>query len=156
MHEMTSFEMRAERWIPHRGAMRLLDRVVAVDDTQVVAEVEVPFDGLFVRDGGVPAWVGIEYMAQAVSAWAGARARSHGGAPRAGLLLGTRKYETSGEPFACGARLRIEARCEIMGGNGLGLFDCTIEDEAGVKLAGARISVFDPPEGSSVLDGGQA
>jgi predicted hotdog family 3-hydroxylacyl-ACP dehydratase len=153
MPEMTtSGEMRAERWIPHRGAMRLLDRVVTVDDTRVVAEVEVPFDGLFVRDGGVPSWVGIEYMAQAVSAWAGARARSQGGAPRAGLLLGARKYEVAGDQFASGARLRIEVRCEMMGANGLGLFDCTIDDE-GRKLASARISVFDPPEGSTLLQG---
>src|SRR3954468_20060608 len=122
---------RIEALIPHRGAMRLLDRVLEVDDDRVLAEVDVPFDGLFVRDGAVPAWIGIEYMAQAVAACAGMRARQSGGAPRgglrargggaprAGLRPGRRRYEAHCDGFASGARLQVEARCEIMGGNGL-------------------------------------
>jgi predicted hotdog family 3-hydroxylacyl-ACP dehydratase len=137
---------RVENWIPHRGAMRLIDRVLHVDAEHAVAEVDVPFDGLFVREGQVPSWVGIEYMAQAVAAWAGARAREHGGVPRAGLLLGTRRYETHCEGFASGATLRVEARCELMADNGLGQFDCRIRLD-GAELASARISVFDPPQG---------
>lgn len=41
--------LRIESLIPHRGAMRLIDRVLQVDDDHVLAELEVPFDGLFVR-----------------------------------------------------------------------------------------------------------
>jgi predicted hotdog family 3-hydroxylacyl-ACP dehydratase len=145
-----------ERLIPHRGAMRLLDRVLQVDDEQVVAEVDVPFDGLFVRDGAVPSWVGIEYMAQAVAAWAGARARKQGGVPHAGLLLGTRRYEAHCDGFASGARLRIEAHCELIGANGLGQFDCRITLD-GRELAASRISVLDPPDGAeALLKGGAA
>ncbi|RYF16614.1 MAG: hypothetical protein EOO30_10300 [Comamonadaceae bacterium] len=144
---------RMEGWIPHRGAMRLIDRVLEVDADHSVAEVDVPFDGLFVRDGAVPAWVGIEYMAQAVSAWAGARAREQGGAPRAGLLLGSRRYEARRPAFPSGARLRVEARCELMGANGLGQFDCRIEMD-GEEVATARIAVFDPPGGADFLQAG--
>lgn len=155
--DMESFSAgRIEALIPHRGAMRLLDRVLEVDDEHLVAEVDVPFDGLFVRDGQVPAWIGIEYMAQAVAAWAGNRARQQGGAPRPGLLLGTRRYEAHCEGFASGERLRIEARCELMGGNGLGQFDCRIESQGRV-LASSRISVIDPPDGAeSILKPGAA
>jgi predicted hotdog family 3-hydroxylacyl-ACP dehydratase len=117
--------------------------------------VDVPFDGLFVRDGAVPAWVGIEYMAQTVSAWAGARARGQGGAPRAGLLLGSRRYEARRNAFPSGARLRVEARCELMGANGLGQFDCRIEMD-GEEVATARIAVFDPPGGADFLQGAGA
>lgn len=141
---------RIEDFIPHRGAMRLVDRVLEVDGEHVVAEVDVPFDGLFVRDGQVPAWIGIEYMAQAVAAWAGARARERGGAPRPGLLLGTRKYEVQCDGFPSGSLLRVEARCEMVGANGLGLFDCRIVMD-GRDAAVARISVIDPPEGSEDL-----
>jgi predicted hotdog family 3-hydroxylacyl-ACP dehydratase len=146
-------DARVESWIPHRGALRLIDRVLVVDGEHAVAEVDVPFDGLFVRDGQVPSWIGIEYMAQAVSAWAGARARTLGGAPRAGLLLGSRRYEVRRNGFPCGARLRVEARCELMGANGLGQFDCRIEMD-GEAVATARISVFDPPEGIDLLQPG--
>jgi predicted hotdog family 3-hydroxylacyl-ACP dehydratase len=140
---------RVENWIPHRGAMRLIDRVLQADAELAVAEVDVPFDGLFVREGQVPSWVGIEYMAQAVAAWAGARARQRGLMPRAGLLLGTRRYEAHCEGFSSGATLRVEARCELMADNGLGQFDCRIRLD-GVELASARISVFDPPEGADI------
>jgi predicted hotdog family 3-hydroxylacyl-ACP dehydratase len=148
-------DTRAQAWVPHRGAMLLLDRVLEVGAEHSVAEVEVPMDGLFVREGGVPAWVGIEYMAQTVSAWAGGRARREGGAPRMGLLLGSRRYQARRGSFPAGARLRIEARCELMGGNGLGVFDCRIllaEEE----VATAKISVYDPPEGTALMPEGNA
>jgi predicted hotdog family 3-hydroxylacyl-ACP dehydratase len=144
---------RIESYIPHRGAMRLIDRVLEVGDEHVVAEVDVPFDGLFVRDGRVPPWIGIEYMAQTVSAWAGSRARGQGGTPRAGLLLGSRRYEVKCDGFPSGTRLRIEVRCELVAANGLGQFDCRIVMD-GKDVATARISVLDPPEGSTILQGG--
>jgi hypothetical protein len=49
--------------------------------------------------------------------------------------------------------LRVEARCELMGANGLGQFDCRIEMD-GEAVATARISVFDPPEGIDLLQPG--
>jgi predicted hotdog family 3-hydroxylacyl-ACP dehydratase len=147
---------RIEALIRHRGGMRLIARVLEVDDERVVAEVEVPFDGLFVRDGEVPSWIGIEYMAQAVAAWAGARARAQGGGgPRPGLLLGTRRYEAHCAGFASGSRLRVEARCEIMAGNGLGQFDCRVLQD-GHELAVARISVMDPSDEAMALLRGEA
>ena len=136
-----------DAWVPHRGAMSLLDRVEHVDEHGVVAWVTVPAEGLFTTDGGVPAWVGIEYMAQAVAAWSGARSRTGGGSPRIGFLLGSRRYEAREPVFAAGAELRVSAVCELVGDNGLGMFDCRIE-HAGRELATARLSVFEPPEGA--------
>ena len=104
------------------------------------------------RDGAVPAWVAIEYMAQAVSAWAGARGRRAGGQPRPGLLLGSRKYEAKCESFPSGATLRVEAQCELIAANGLGTFDCRITMD-GREVAVARIAVFDPPAGADLLQG---
>ena len=151
VNEMESLgTARIESLIPHRAGMRLIDRVLEVDEHHVVAELEVPFDGLFVRDGQVPSWVGIEYMAQAVSAWAGARARERGGAVRPGLLLGSRRYEVHCQGFPSGSVLRVEAHCELVGDNGLGLFDCRVLMD-GREVAVARISVIDPPEGSQDL-----
>jgi predicted hotdog family 3-hydroxylacyl-ACP dehydratase len=133
-----------DAWVPHRGEMSLLDRVERVDEHEVVAWVTVPADGLFVAEGGVPAWVGIEYMAQAVAAWSGARARAGGGSPRIGFLLGSRRYEARVPLFGAGWPLRVVAHCELVGDNGLGMFDCRIE-HAGAILATARLSVFEPP-----------
>jgi predicted hotdog family 3-hydroxylacyl-ACP dehydratase len=101
-----------------------------------------------VRDGAVPAWVGIEYMAQAVSAWAGARALRGGGRPRIGFLLGTRRYDVHCAAFPGGRTLRVQVRCEFMGDNGLGLFDCSIHLD-GAEVAAGRLSVFEPANPAS-------
>ena len=133
-----------DAWVPHRGAMSLLATVAHCDDERIEARVRVPSDGLFAADDGVPAWVGIEYMAQAVAAWSGARARSGGGSPRIGYLLGSRRYEAAVPVFEAGAELQVFAQCELMGDNGLGMFLCRIE-QRGRVLATGRLSVFEPP-----------
>ena len=132
-----------DAWVPHRGPLSLLDTVDHCDEHGIEALVRVPADGLFNGDDGVPAWVGIEYMAQAVAAWSGARSRAAGGSPKIGYLLGSRRYEAAVAAFEVGAVLRVFARCELMGDNGLGMFDCRIERDGRV-LASGRLSVFEP------------
>jgi len=134
-----------DAWVPHRGAMSLLDSIAHVDDLAVEARVRVPAQGPFNTDAGVPAWVGIEYMAQAVAAWSGARARGGGGGPKIGYLLGSRRYEAAVPVFEVGAELRVLAQCELTAENGLGMFDCRIE-HAGRVVANGRLSVFEPPD----------
>ncbi len=77
--------------VPHRQDMCLLQRIIRWDQDTLEAELVVPEAGLFVEDGQVPAWVGIEYMAQAIAAWAGCRARAAGKQPQLGFLLGSRR-----------------------------------------------------------------
>ena len=136
-----------DAWVPHRGAMSLLDGVVHCGDEGIVARVRVPAQGLFNGADGVHAWVGIEYMAQTVAAWSGARARAGGGSPRIGYLLGSRRYEAAVPAFPAGAELTVHAQCELMADNGLGMFDCRIEQDGRV-LASGRLSVFEPPQES--------
>ena len=145
-----------DRWIPQRGAMQLLDRIIQVDADSAVAELRVPIDGLFTQGGQVPAWIGIEYMAQTISAWAAGRFQGRGGeGPKLGLLLGSRKYEAHCDGFPCGAMLRVEARCEIMGDNGLGMFDCRVQMD-GRDVATAKVSVFEPDDAFAFLKPGAA
>lgn len=134
-----------DAWVPHRGGMNLLDAVEHCEGEAIVARVRVPADGLFHAPDGVPAWIGIEYMAQAVAAWSSARARAGGGSPRIGYLLGSRRYEAMVPVFSAGAELRVHAQCELRGDNGLGLFDCRIEQDGRV-LASGRLSVFEPQQ----------
>ena len=134
-----------DAWVPHRGAMSLLASVERCDGESVVARVRVPAQGLFATPQGMPAWAGIEYMAQAVAAWSGARAREGGGSPRIGYLLGCRRYEAAVPAFEAGAELVVHAQCELTAENGLGMFDCRIEKDGRV-LANGRLSVFEPPQ----------
>lgn len=139
--------------VPHRGSMSLLDRVLAHDEDSILVQVRVPFDGLFLEREGMPAWVGLEYMAQAVAAWAGVRARGRGQEPQLGFLLGTRRYSCTRGHFARGLTLRVEARREILGDNGLGVFACRILDGED-ELATAHVSVFEPTDAGAFLQQG--
>lgn len=131
--------------VPHRGDMSWLDAVLEVVGDRVVAQAQVRVDSYFVRGGAQPVWTGVEYMAQAVASWAGYRARLQGMPTKIGFLLGTRRYEVHRQAFRVGDVLRIEASCELLGGNGLGMFSCRILIDGDVA-ATANLSVFEPPD----------
>lgn len=166
MHDMSNY-LPIERYVPHRGAMLLLDRLLEASAEHAVAEVRVPHDGLFVENGYVPAWVGIEYMAQTVAAWAGWQAAQRNEPARIGFLLGSRKFEAFRPAFAAGSLLRVRVQCELIGSNGLGMFDCQLlisetggtaqDNKHGERyetvVAHARVSVYEPDDGASYIQG---
>lgn len=141
-----------EEVVPHRGAMLLVDRLLARDDDSVTIEAVIRADNQFATDAGVPVWIGIEYMAQAIAAWAGCRALARNEEVKLGFLLGTRRYECDRQHFAIGQRLRIEARREVFGDNGLGMFACRILDGE-TEIAKANVSVFEPQNPKAFLEG---
>ncbi|KFN42946.1 hotdog family protein [Arenimonas oryziterrae] len=149
---MTAPLLRIEQVVPHRGAMLFVDRLLSCDADNVVVEADVRSDHLFADDLGVPAWVGIEYMAQAIAAWAGHEALQRGESVTLGFLLGTRRYECTRPHFAFGTTLRIEAHREIFGDNGVGMFSCRILDGA-EEIAKANVSVFEPRNPGAFLEG---
>lgn len=142
MHDLSAIPI--EELVPHRGAMCLLERALQADAEQLVAEVVIKQNGLFCANNQVAAWVGIEYMAQAIAAWAGWHARQRGGLPKVGLLVGTRRYECTQPSFALGT-LTVNVKREFQADNGLGQFACTIQKDGDV-LARASITVFEPPD----------
>ena len=149
---MDARDAAVERLVPHRGAMSWLDRVIHCDADGVIAEATIRADHLLADDDapGLPAWVGIEYMAQGIAAWAGGRALSRGEPVKPGFLLGTRRYQARLDGFPLGSLLRIEARRELFGDNGLGLFACRLFCD-GEECASANVSVFEPPDAQAFL-----
>ncbi|WP_411883746.1 hypothetical protein [Polaromonas sp. YR568] len=146
-----SLRLQVADLVPHRGAMSWLDRIVSVDAERVVAEADIGEGSLFLRNGQLDAWTGIEYMAQAIAAWAGHRAQREGRRVTLGFLVGTRRYDVQRQSFKPGECLRIEASCELMADNGLGMFACRILVD-GELAASANLSVFEPPEGEAFLN----
>lgn len=138
--------------VPHAGPMVLLDRVLSVDADSLCAEVTIRRDSLFCGPDGVGAWVGIEYMAQAIAAHAGHAARLRGEPVKVGFLVGSRRYECTRPAFPIGSVLRVEIRCLLFADNGLGSFECRIDDEDGVA-ATAIVSVFLPANVDKFLKG---
>ena len=144
-----------EEVVPHRGNLLLLQRVLRWDEDSIEAALVVPSEGLFCQHDGVPAWVGIEYMAQAIAAWAGCRARRDGGTPKIGFLLGSRRYRSAVPVFPAGTPLVVHAHRELIGDNGLGMFACRIVagDACWVE---ANVSVFEPDDAQAYLESGSA
>ena len=147
-----SFDGPISELVPHRGPMLLVDRLLADDAELIRVEATVRRETLFVTDAGMPAWVGIELMAQTVASWAVLRGRELNQPVRLGFLLGTRRYECTRPFFPLGARLEIEAHQELVGENGLAVFTCRILLE-GEVVATASLNAFQPPNVDEYLQG---
>ena len=141
--------------LPHSGAMVLLDAVLAADDDDLCAEVRIRADSMFCDGAAVGSWVGIEYMAQAIAAHAGWLARRRGDPVKVGFLLGSRKYEAAVPAFAVGSVLHVHAHRALQGDNGLGAFECRIEQQ-GATVATATVTVYQPDNVNEFLKGGTA
>ena len=139
--------------LPHAGSMVLLDRVISVAEDSLLAEVCIRSDSLFCSGGGVGAWIGIEYMAQAIGAWAGYTAQLRGEPVKLGFLLGTRRYECRRPIFLLGSVLRVHVQRLFQSENGLGSFECTIDNEEG-RVAAATVTVFQPTSVDDFVQGG--
>ncbi len=142
--------------VPHQSPMILIDRVVSANLEELVAEVCIHPQSLFFDGYGVGAWVGIEYMAQAIAAHAGYQAQAKGLPIKVGFLLGTRRFESAKPRFMQGEVLHIHVRCALQSENGLGAFECRIDDSqdaTGTAGAVATITVFQPENVDDFLQG---
>ncbi len=129
--------------LPHGPDMTLLDRVTARHPDSVTVAVEIHAGSPFgVAGHGVPAHVGLEYMAQACGVFAGLQARARGEPVRVGFLLGTRRYLASRPWFADGETLEVTARLVLRDGP-MAVFDCRISAGGGM-LASAQLTLYQP------------
>jgi 3-oxoacyl-[acyl-carrier-protein] synthase-1 len=139
---VTSYPPLAEL-VPHKPPMLLLDRVLSYSTDRVCCAVEIRADSPFAGPGGVPAVVGVEYMAQCIAVYAGLAARDKGDPVRVGFLLGSREVRLDAETFAVGDRLEVEAR-RTWGDNDLGSFACHVRRGAEVLVHG-NLTVYQGP-----------
>jgi predicted hotdog family 3-hydroxylacyl-ACP dehydratase len=129
--------------LPQAPPMVLLDRALSADDGHARAEATLRPDHPFIAaDGGVPAWVGIELMAQTIAVFAGARARRNGRLPSIGYLVSTRDYRALVPRFEVGDRLEVEVDCLFEDPNGMFSFRCGLRRDAAL-LAEATVNCFD-------------
>lgn len=139
--------------LPHRGTMRLVDEIVACSDDAVTVLASIDRNAWYAdADGAMPAWIGIELMAQAIAAHVGLLAMRAGGRARPGVLLGASRYEALAPSFARGACLRIEAKEVLKSEEGHGAYECTIAAEERC-VARAVVKVFQPNDFQAFIEG---
>jgi predicted hotdog family 3-hydroxylacyl-ACP dehydratase len=114
--------------------------LVAAEPDELTAEVTIRDDAPYLENGGVGAWIGLEFMAQAAAALAGWQAREEGNPVRQGVLLGTRRYECDRASFPLGSVLRVTARRAEGGDAELSMYDCRITGDG--ATATATISIY--------------
>lgn len=136
------------RLIPHQGAMLLLSSVLRHDAEETTCGVEIADQQLFREaDGSVPAWIGLEYMAQCIAVH-GALSGEREGPPLLGFLVSARGLRFQGSRFEPLQRLESIARQISVGSSGLASFACSLCDRStGALLAEGRIGCFAPPGG---------
>jgi len=142
-------QYQIEELVPHSGTMSLLTRVVSHGEDWLAVEVDIHKDTVFAEEQGVPSWVGLEYMAQAIAAYAGLEQRVIGGEPKLGFLLGTRRYNVDKEWFPLGETLSIKVTCEMVAENGLHVFDAVLASSQ--VQASASLNVFQPEDAQAFL-----
>jgi predicted hotdog family 3-hydroxylacyl-ACP dehydratase len=107
--------------------MLLLDSVEAVTAEGGTGLVQVDPSAWYAdAAGSMPAWFGLELMAQTIAACRGRHLADLGGAPRGGYLVGTRSYRSTLAAFPAGASLAVRVRLEEADPSGLGTFRCEI------------------------------
>ncbi|HTE41875.1 MAG TPA: hypothetical protein VK629_13670 [Steroidobacteraceae bacterium] len=143
---------RIDQIVPHAGRMSLLDELLHYDSEKIIAVVHVSERSqFFENDRGVPAYVGIEYMAQAVAAFAGIEEVQADRKPKIGLLLGTRRYNSTVDYFTAGARVEVIARMRYRDPTNLVGFGCEILIDD-VPVAAADLKAVLPDDARALLD----
>lgn len=140
-----------EHLLPHDHPMILIDEIGSWHEHGLTANVTVRPDSLFIEPNGVPAWVGIEYMGQAIAAHAGLCARRDGQPIRIGFLVGTRRYEPGCSHFPLGTTLEVTVDAITSNTTGLRVFECRITGD-GIS-ANANLNVFMPDNVAGFLRG---
>ncbi|PKU24602.1 hypothetical protein [Telmatospirillum siberiense] len=129
--------------LPHRPPMVLLDEVLDYGEAMAKASLTIHAGTAFFEpDLGVPAHVGIEWMAQTCGIFAGLEARAADRPIRLGFLLGTRRYQSMRSWFALGERPVISVDLAFRE-EGMAVFDCRIA-VADAPVATARLTLYQP------------
>ena len=151
LHDLKQLSgMPAAEFVMHRDPMLLLDTLIRFDDRGAVCEWQVNSDGPFIeKDLGVPAYVGVEFMAQCVAVRAGAQARIVGLGPPLGFLLGARHFKSFVSHFEIGEVYRATCQELIRDDNGMGSYECSIL-HGDDKVAEARLAVLEKERGKKL------
>jgi len=139
--------------VPHAGPMVLIDEIVAFDDEGVRARTATRSDGLFAprSEAGVPAWLGLEYLAQAIAAWSGYKELRAGRSIKPGLLVGTRSFTSNVGRIPAGTCLDVQASRVVAGKGAISVFEGRVEGE-GITQS-TRIKVVLPEDIGPYLEG---
>jgi len=129
--------------LPHRPPLLLIDILEDATVDSCITNVRVDPGAWYAGpDGAMPAWFGLELMAQTAAAYSGYHKRSANMPPGGGYLLGTRRYECTTPLFPRDAILEVEAKVDYANVFGQSAFVCEIRLQ-GTVVASATLKVIE-------------
>lgn len=144
--------------LPHRPPMQLITSVESVDfDTQkLVARVDITTNDLMYDEtiGGVPSWISLEYMAQAIGCFIGAAdiEKNPTNKPSVGFILGSRKLSVHIPTYLAGQSYFVHVESVFCDKN-IANFECQIYNSDNNLVASGAINVFRPDDIKQFMDG---
>ena len=135
---------RLAELVAHRAPMLLLDEVVGWDGASVECLAIVRDDSPFVEAGRVRGVLAVEYMAQAMAAYAGLQGRDRGQPPSVGYWVGGSDIQISVDHFLVGDVLHVHAT-RVSGDDALARFECTVERDGGEVARGTLTGLRPDP-----------
>lgn len=142
---------RVEDLVPHRGAMSLLDSIEDYGNDWLRARVTPRRSSVFAQQAGMPAWVGIEYMAQTASAFGGIEQVQQGSKPSIGLLIGSRYYRAVQPFLEFDTPLLVVATIAMRDAEDFAAYDCTVT-AGDRRLAECTLKAYRPRDISPHLE----
>lgn len=142
--------------VPQSGPMLFLDRLLATNEKRTICGVRKA-GGPFFQEatGALPAWVGLEPMAQCIAAHGGLYSpKPADGKPRVGFLLGCRRLEIGATQLSPEVAYAVSA-VRLWGAElGLVSFDCELfEALSRRRLLAGRINAYLPEDLTSMAEG---
>ncbi len=146
----TGIRYRASDLVPHRGAMCLLDSIDDYGEEWLRASLVTRPTSLFAQNEGMPAWMGIEYMAQTAAAFGGIEQVQRGEKPSIGLLIGSRYYRAVRTFIPFDTRLDVLAKIAMRDAEDFAAYDCTLS-ASGEVLAQCTLKAYRPRDLAPLL-----
>jgi predicted hotdog family 3-hydroxylacyl-ACP dehydratase len=143
--------------LPHSGRAVLLDAVLEHGPRHTICSADAIRAADFaLADGTIPAWVGLEFLAQGVAAHAGLQARERGEVPSLGLFLGSRSVRLHADALTPGRALLVHVEHRL-GLRGPSSFACWLRDAAtDAILVEGHLTALAVKDASLLGDGGPA
>lgn len=130
-----------EDLLPHSGPSVFLDRLVSVDEDQIRCAVVVTPGRRFITERGVGTSIVIEWMAQAIAAFAGFQRLQQSEPIEVGFLISCRLAEFHIPWLAPGTECEVRAHVLRIGGAQMGSFACEVLSNDEV-VATATLNVY--------------
>ncbi|MDA8126552.1 MAG: hypothetical protein M0009_15370 [Deltaproteobacteria bacterium] len=141
---MKSLDLDIEAMIPHRGRMRLIETVLAVDAQKASTAATTAEDWPLYRDGSVDALVMIELVAQTAALLEGWKRRQAGRGGATGWLVGIKSADFTVSRLPVPATLLTEVTTSYAL-EGYAVFEGTVRVEEQV-VASLSVQAFRPEE----------